>query len=483
MRHFLLRLLPFVLASTLGVAQVNVLTANGDKERTNSNLQETQLNPGSVLPGLFGELGSLPVDGQVYAQVLYVTGLSIPNQGTHNVVFVSTMHNSVYAYNVDSIAPATLLWHVTLGPSVPSNLLYSGLADFSPEVGILSTGTIDLQRGVLYVVSETLQAGVPSSLLHALDLTSGAEKLNGPITIKAIVPGTGAGALANQTVPFDSRQHIQRPGLLVANGAVYISFGSHADLSPWHGWLISYDASDLSRQTGAFLVTASGEGGAIWQSGRGLAADDAGNVYAITGNGDYDGVQNFSETFLRVSGSAATLTDWYTPVGWQSLSENDGDLSAGPALIAGTHLLLGADKYGNFYFLDTDSMGHLSDADTYYGVAQAYIFNFAVWSRSGDAYVYVQGQDDFVRCFAVTDGVLNTTPISSSSISFDSSRVGMTLSANGTRDGTGVLWETTSPGTLHAFDASDLTQELWNSDLNGSQHSLGSFVKFVNPTV
>jgi hypothetical protein len=251
-----------------------------------------------------------------------VSGLAIPGKGIQNVVFVSTMHNSVYAYNADAVSPATLLWHVNLGPSVPSEMLFGPYGDAAIEVGILSTGAIDLQRGVLYVVSDVLESGAPMFYLHALDLKTGEERLNGPVAIAATV--TTAGNPGN--VQFDPQQHIQRPALLLANSVVYVGFGSHGDQTPWHGWLMSYDASNLAQQTGVFLSTPSGNGGAIWQSGRGPAADDQGNVYAITGNGDYDGVQNFGQSFLKLAGAAPVPVGSFTPADWKSMSDNDFDL-------------------------------------------------------------------------------------------------------------------------------------------------------------
>jgi hypothetical protein len=463
-----------------------VLTANGSNDRTNANLQETVLAPANVVPGGFGKLGSLPVDGQVYAQPLYVSGLAIPGKGLLNVLFVATMHNSVYAYNADAMAPTDLLWHVNLGPPVPSSLLYADYSDIDPEIGILGAGVIDLQRRVLYVVSETLRRGVPAFFLHALDLTSGAECLNGPVEITAAVPSASAGAV------FDPLQHLQRPGLLLANDAVYIGFGSHADQNLWHGWLMSYDAANVARQIGVFLATRSGWGGAIWQSGRGPAADDQGSVYVITGNGDYDGIDNFSESFLRLTGPAPTPSDWFTPADWAALSGDDADLSAGPALISGTHLVIGADKEGNLYLVNGDDMGQMSVGNfgsaQSFSVSQSFIFNFALWGRPGNPYLYVQG--DTLACYELVDGRFNTTPISVAAAASDVSRVGMTISADGGRDDTGILWETTgdfdnpsTPGTLHAFDASNLANELWNSDMLPDQDLLGSPVKFVSPTV
>ena len=469
-----------VLGSSLGLAQVMVLTANGSNDRTNANLQETALAPANVIPGSFGKLGALPVDGQVYAQPLYVSGLTIPGKGLLNVLFVTTMHNSVYAYNADAMATPDLLWTVNLGPPVPASLLYADSSDIDPEIGILGTGAIDLQRGVLYVVSETLQRDVPAFFLHALDLTSGAETLNGPAEITAAV--------------FDPLQHLQRPGVLLANDAVYIGFGSHADQNLWHGWLMSYDAANVARQIGVFLATRSGWGGAIWQSGRGPAADDQGNVYVITGNGDYDGLDNFGESFLRLTGASPTPADWFTPANWAALSGDDADLSAGPALIPGTHLVIGADKEGSLYLVNGDAMGQMSFGDfgsaQSFSVSQGFIFNFALWSRPGNAYLYVQGEGDALACYELVGGRFNTTPVSVAAAAVDVSRVGMTISADGGQDNTGILWETTgdfdnpsTPGTLHAFDASNLANELWNSDMLPDQDLLGSPVKFVSPTV
>jgi uncharacterized protein (TIGR03437 family) len=476
-----------------GLAQVNVLTANGSNDRTNANLQETKLTPANVSPGKFGKLGSLAVDGQIYSQPLYVSGLSFPNHRTHNVVFVSTLHNSVYAYDADSVASPSLLWHVNLGPSVPSSMVFTTYADVSPEVGILSTGVIDLQRQALYVVAETLVHDAPVFCLHALDLTTGAEKMNGPVVVSATVPGTGVDALSNNLVPFVPVQHLQRPGLLETNDAVYIGFGSHADQPPWHGWLMSYDASDLSKQTGVFMSTPNGWGGAIWQSGRGLAADDQGNIYLITGNGEYDGVQSFSESFVKLAGAGATLVDWFTPDIWQDLSDSDSDLAAGPALIPGTHTILGGDKNAAFYLINGDSMGQLSapvpgQSLWYSGVVNGGMFNFAVFPQPNGAYIYMQGFQDPLKSFQLAAGAFNPVPISVAASTVDSPRVGLTISANGASNG--IVWETTAnfsdpslPGMLHAYDALDLTSELWNSDLNASRDGLGAFSKFATPTV
>jgi uncharacterized protein (TIGR03437 family) len=468
-----------VLSCILSQAQVNVLTANGSNDRTNANLDERQLSRATVGPDSFGKLAVFPVDGQVYAAPLYVSGLAIPGKGSRNVLFVTTMHNSVYAYDADSASPVSLLWRVNLGPSIPSATVFGTYGDISNEIGILGTGAIDLQRGVLYAVSETLERGAAAFYLHALDLSSGEERMNGPVAIEGAVPGG---------IAFDPRQHIQRPGLLLANDSVYIAFGSHRDQQPYHGWVLSYDASDLTRQAGVFATTPGAMGGSIWQSGRGLAADSQGNVYAIAGNGNYDGAQNFGESFLKLSGALA-LADSFTPANWQSMSDNDFDLSAGPALLPGSHTVLAADKLGNFYVLNGNSMGQPVSGNA--SAASAFsIFNFAVWNRPGNPYVYVQGEREPARCFQVADGGLASSPVSATSNALQFGRIGMTLSANGIEDGTGILWETTGDynddpqaGTLHAFDASNLAVELWNSDMNPGRDRMGAIAKFANPTV
>ena len=390
----------------------------------------------------FGKLGVFPVDGQVYAQPLFVSGLSISGKGTHNVVFVATMHNSVYAFDADAMSPVSLLWQVNLGPSVPASLLFGQYGDIANEVGILGTGAIDLERGILYVVSDVLEAGRPVFYLHALDLASGAERLNGPVALTASVSGTGSGALADGSLPFDSMQNIQRPGLLLANNSVYVAFGSHGDQYPFHGWLIGYDASDLTQQIGVYMTTPNGNGGSIWQSGRGPAADRQGNIYAVTGNGDYDGMRNFGESFVKISLQGSATVDSYTPADWKSMSDNDFDLSAGPALITGTHIFIGADKMGNLYVIDGDAMRQPGNASII-SASEGSIFNFAVWSSGDSARVYTQGGQEPVKCFQVTGIGVNPDPVSTTSGTIQFARIGMTISANGGQEGSGILWEST----------------------------------------
>jgi hypothetical protein len=414
--------------------------------------------------------------------------LLIPGRGTHNVVFLSTMHNSVYAFDADDMSPVSLLWQVNLGTSVPAALLFGQYGDIAFEVGILSTGVIDLQRGVLYIVADTLEGGTPAFYLHALDLATGVERLNGPVSLAASVPGTGSGALPGGTVRLDPGQHIQRPGLLLANDSIYVGFGSHGDQDPYHGWMLRYDASDVSRQLGAYVSTPNGNGGSFWQSGRGPAADQQGNLYAVTGNGDYDGIHNFGESFIKMSPEAPAVVDSFTPSNWKSMSDNDFDLSAGPALITGTPTVIGADKAGNLYLLNGDAMGQPGRARII-AVSAGTIFNFAVWSRSDGATVYIQGQREPPKSFQVAGNGVNPAPLSTGANPVRFARVGMTISANGDQNGSGILWETTgdynagAPGTLHAYDASNLASELWHSDMNSARDQMPPITKFVSPTV
>jgi uncharacterized protein (TIGR03437 family) len=412
------------------------------------------------------------------------------NGATHNVLYVATQHNTIFAFDADSTVPQ-VLWQTNLGASVPATLLFGPYGDIANEVGILGTPAIDLQRRVIYAVSDNFEGGAPVFHLHALDLATGNEQLGGPVTISGSVAGTGSGG-DGTTVPFNPQQHIQRPGLLLANGAVYIAFGSHGDQSPFHGWLMSYDAGDLTHQLAVYMSTPNGDGGSFWQSGRGPAADSAGNVYALTGNGDYDGQQNFGESLLKFS-PTLTLTGSFTPSNWQSLSANDADIAAGPALI-NNRTYVGADKAGNLYLLDSTAMGQPGaqngNAFQVFSVSPSAIFNFAIWDRGDNALLYIQGRGDTLKCFQFATTGFNSIPLSQSSSPVNYVRLGMTLSANGTLDGTGILWEITgnyndasTNATLHAYDASNLANELWNSDMNPAHDSMGPIVKFVSPTV
>lgn len=254
------------LCSALNAAPVDVLSANYDNARTNGNLQESILNQSNLNQNSFGKLASFAVDGQIYAQPLYVSGVSISGAGARNVVYTVTMHNSVYAIDADALGSNTPLWQVNLGPSVPSSVL--NFTDVLPEVGILSTPVIDLSRKAIYVVSDTLEDGAPVFRIHALALGDGDEMFGGPMVIAASVPGAGGGADNNGNLQFDASQQLQRPGLVLLDGAVFAAFGSHGDDGNFHGWMIGYDASNLRQQVAVLNTTPNSLGGSIWQAGR-----------------------------------------------------------------------------------------------------------------------------------------------------------------------------------------------------------------------
>ncbi len=476
-------------AASFASAQVNVLTGNYDNQRTNSNLQETILKPSLINSTTFGKIASFPVDGQIYAQPLYAAGIRVAG-AQHNVVFAATMHNSVYAFDADAPASTALLWQVNLGPSVPSAMLHN-LEDITPEIGILSTPVIDLSRQVMYVVSETLdRAQTPAFQLHALSIANGREVMNGPVTITASVAGTGAASDSGMIV-FDPTLQLQRPGLALSNGAVYLAFGSHADFFNFHGWLIGYDAGNLQHQISILNTTPNGWGSSIWQAGRAPAIDDQGNIYVSTGNGDYDGTLNFGESLLRVSAAGSKVLDWYTPENYDQLTDNDWDFgSTGAMLVPNSNYVLAGGKSGTLCLMQRDSLGHLQLGGSHTAqevqVNPNGLFNMALWANAGGPIVYLLEPLGPLKAFQIVNGQLNSLATSTYYPIPVSYYAGIAVSANGGANGTGIVWLATgssTSGTLHALDASNLSHELWNSDMISTRDSLGQFAKFVAPTV
>jgi len=466
------------------------LTANYDNDRTNANLQETSLTTSNVKAASFGKIGTFPVDGAIFAQPLYASGVEIAGKGSRNVVFAATMHNSVYAIDADAPGSTIPLWQVNLGPSVPSSVL--NFIDILPEIGILSTPVIDPILQVIYVVSDNLENGVPVFRIHALSMADGHETMNGPTSIAATVDGNGVGSRDDGTLSFDAAVSLQRPGLALLNGTVYVAFGSHGDIGGFHGWLIVYDGTDLTRRVAVLNTSPNGYGGSIWQTGRAPAIDAAGNLYVATGNGDFDGVSNFGESVLKLSGGL-TILDWYTPDQWSTWNDNDLDLgSTGMILVPNTNLLLSGGKSGHLFLMSRDSMGNLGPLNTTavqsVQVNQSGVFDLALWNSPRGPIAYVQEAFSSLQAYQVVGGRLSETKLSqtTSALTLYS---GIAISANGNTDGTGIVWQTTAdfashqqPCTLHAFDALDLSRELWNSDIVPSD-AVGRFVKFVPPTV
>jgi uncharacterized protein (TIGR03437 family) len=482
--------LPAVLCFGLTAsAQVSVLTSNYNNERNNWNPQESVLTPASVNPSNFGKIGSFPVDGQIYAQPLYVSGLQIPGAGTRDVVYIATMHNSVYAIDAGAPQSTTPLWTVNLGPSLPSSEI-PNFTDIVPEIGILGTPVIDLGRGAIYVVAETFENKTPVFRIHALSLADGHEMFSGPTVITANVRGTGDGG---DTVTFDPRQHLQRPGLALVNGVVYAGFGSHRDEYNWYGWLLGYAASDLRNQIAKWNATPNGSGGSIWQCGRAPAIDAAGILYLVTSNGDYDGQANLGESFVKLSTPGLSVLDWYTPNNVDELNLHDWDVgSSGAILIPNLNLVVGVGKSGELFAVNRNSMGHQSaNSPTQRVQASNYpLFSMALWNSDQGPIVYLLDTSGPLYAFRFAGGQPQVSPFSATNPTVYTLFSGLAVSSNGAAAPTGIVWQTVGdtgtfgiPGSLHAFAATDLSDELWNSDMVPDRDRLGRFAKFVAPTV
>ncbi len=467
--------------------QVSVLTYHNDLARTGQNLNETLLTRAAVSSGQFGPLFRYPVDGQIYAQPLYLPGVVVPGNGIHNIVIVATEHDSVYAFDADnSLAP---LWHTSfLNPAqgvTTASATDLGCGSIVPEVGITATPVIDPATGTLYVVAMTEDStGSYVHRLHALDVTTGAEKPGSPVEIQASVPGTGDG---NTTVQFKPWLHKERAGLLLLNGVVYTAWSSQCDSGNYHGWIIAYDAATL-HQTAVFIDTPNWDAGAFWQAGAAPAADADGNIYAVSANGTFDanmGGPDLGESVLKLAtGKNLTVSDYFAPYNAGALSDKDMDLGSSGALLLpdGTgsadhpHLLISGSKSGTVYLLDRDSLGHFQpDGDTQ--IVQSLpdavgpLFGIPAYFNHT---VYFSAAHDQVKAFALRDGLLSTVPVSISNAEFAELGTVPSISANGASNG--ILWTIDPAGQLHAYDAADLSDQLY-------QGSVGTYVKFSTPTI
>ncbi len=523
MKHHVMRiakvsLLTLTLFSAiLGVGQVSVLTQHNDNARTGQNLNETVLNTSNVNQSSFGKLFWRTVDGFINAQPLYVPGLTIQG-ATHNVVYVATQHNSVYAFDADDPNASAPLWQVNLGTSVPSEdiCIITGdtnpsdcpYYDISPEIGITATPVIDttLTPGIIYVVTRTKNTSNSTyhDYLHALALTSGIEQLGGPVEITGQVSGTGTGS-SGGTLTFNPTYHHQRPSLLLVNGVLYIAFGSVGDIGTWHGWVMSYNATNL-QQEAIFSVTPNGDDGGIWSCGQGLVADAGGNVYTMTGNGDFTantGGADYGDSFVKFSGSSLTVADYFTPYNQATLAADNTDLgSGGPMLMPGTSLLVGLGKDSIFRVVNSTDMGHYNssvddDVQEFSATNTPFFSSPIYWnSPNNGPVVYIWGKSDSLKAFKFTGSLFQTTPVSESTIqnsSGFSNAAALSLSANDNLTGTGIVWSsaplsgvaTGVPvlGVLRAFDATNLTTELWDSTQNLTRDNVGNYAKFNPPTI
>jgi len=494
---------------------LDVLTYRNNVARTSVQSQESTLTPTNVNADTFGKVFTLATDGYVYAQPLYVAGYQMNDGQLHNVLYVATTADSVYAFDADNNNPsAGYLWKVTtLGEGEETQTqVDTNCADMKTNQGIVGTPVIDRALGVLYLVSASkLVSGNTTTFyqrIHALNLATGAEMLNGPTEIAASVPGTGAGSVGG-VVSFDPLRNNQRAALAEANGSVWIAWASHCDYGNYHGWVIGYNENDLTQQTGVFNTTPNGEEGGIWMSGGGIAADNAGNLFVAAGNGDFDGNDgegDYADTAQRLainpSTSALTLGDWFTPSDQQFLTDNDQDMGTvdtmlfdDPASGVAPHLLATGDKTGRVYLLNRDAMGgydagaggangDLQDAR----IATQVFSSFAYFNQQ--IYVGAGGQPlvafPFTPGTATTAGYVTPTPTSATATTFSanysSGGINPMISANGTADG--IVWgQDVSGRVLYAFDASNLANQLYASSTNSTRDQPAPPVKMTVPTI
>lgn len=485
------------LSPGLAAAQVSITTWHNDNLRDGQNTHEAVLTPSNVNSTTFGKLFSYAVDAEIVAQPLYVPNVSIPGQGTHNVVYVATENDSVYAFDANGLT-STPLWHVSLlsGTESPGRCTVFGLicaaVDF--HLGITSTPVINTATKTMYVLALIQQSdGTYIDRFQALDITTGAEKFGGPVTIQASVSGTGAGSV-NGMIAFFAYNELQRPGLLLLNGTIYLAWGARVQMEPWHGWVMTYNATTLA-QIAVFNDSPNGDRAGIWESGGGLAADAAGNVYLQTGDGTFDastGGTDYGDSFLKLS-SSLTAKDYFTPYNQAILEAGDLDVGGGAGVIlptqAGTYPdeIVGADKQGNIYLVDRDNMGGYSSTQnnniqTVTGSPGGYTGSPTYWNSA----VYLGGIQDSVSRYTLKRGLLSTAPASKSPTTFYHGTT-PSISANGNMNG--IVWAidvgraATLPCVLHAYNALNLGQELYNSNQAGTRDQPGPGISFIVPTI
>lgn len=477
-------------------AQVNVLTWHNDNARTGQNLQETILTPRTVRPQTFGRLATLGVDGKVDAQPLYVAKVAIPGQGNRNVLYVATEHGSLYAFDADNFA---LLHQVSLlGPGeTPSD--DRSCSQVTPEIGITATPAIDLAAGpagTLLAIAMSKDSGQRyHQRLHALDLPTLNEQPGGPVEIQASAAGSGV------ETTFDPAAHVERPGLLISNGTVYTSWGSHCDQGAYAGWLLSYNEATLA-QTGVLSLVPNGREAGVWSAGSGPAIDAAGNVFLLTGNGTFDTALNaagfpsggdYGNAFVKIStGGALSVSDYFTMTNTVSESDHDVDLGSGGLMLlpplenGGTTvaLVVGAGKDGNVYVLDQSNLGRFHPAGD--GIYQRLTGALPGGAWSSPAWfngrLYYGGVGDALKAFAFSGGSFSVDSHSANPFPYPGATPA--ISANGASNG--IVWavENQPAAVLHAYDAANLAYELYNSNqaMGGRDH-FGAGNKFIVPTI
>jgi hypothetical protein len=498
--------LPVIIWMILGVqaqTYTGMPTWHNDPARTGQNLQEIILTPSNVNVASFGKIFSYPVDGQIVGQPLFVYKVTIPNQGTFNVVYVATENDSVYAFDADGSHTGPLWQDVFINPSkgitpIPCADTGSGKdCPFVSVIGITGTPVIDLTTGTMYLTAATKENGKYVQRLHALDITSGGEKFGGPVVIKAAVKGTGAGS-KNGMVAFSPLHENQRTGLLLLNGVVYVGWASYGDIAPFHGWILGYNAGTLARAA-VFNTAPNGSDAGVWQSGGAPSVDPAGFIYLQTGNGTFDvnsGGKDRGDSFLKLKAPGLTVSDYFTPFNQAILDTGDIDLGSGAGVIVPTQAgkfpdeIISAGKQGIIYVVNRLHMGKF-DPNTDHvvqkiqGSIKGYWSSAAYWNGN----VYFSGKSDFLSQYALSNGLLSTNPIFQASAQFVSGST-PAVSANGSTNG--IVWAVEHrpkvknqfpPGTLHAYNASNVSQELYNTNQAGSRDVPGPAVPFSIPTV
>jgi hypothetical protein len=483
-------------------ASTAVTTLRNDNGRSGQYTNETVLNDANVNQTQFGKRVSYPVDGQLYAQPLYVPGLSIGG-GTHNVVFAASENDSVYAFDADATSAVAPLWRTSLLPSgataVPNSVLNCG--DLQPIIGITSTPVIDTSTGTMYVVAYSDEGGSLVYRLHALDITTGKDR-SPAIVIQGSVPGTGAGS-SGGTLTFDPKLERQRVGLLFANGKVYIAFASFCDIGSYHGWIFSYTFNGTAfQQVNAYNDTPNGIQGGIWGGDGALVADPSANVYYASGNGTFDantGGADMGDSFVRLNASLQRQ-DSFTPFNQSCLSQGDQDLgSGGPLLLPAANALISAGKEGRPYVVSTTSMGgftadpnlvcggtdaNRTDIDKVQqelapGTVGPLFGTPAFCNCPSGQFVYFAQSNGPTRAFTWSGGKLSTAPTSMTSANGGDPVV----SSNGTASGTAIVWNLDFGATLHAYDPTNLAHELYDSGQNASRDGLSGYVKFSSVMV
>jgi hypothetical protein len=505
---------------TIGVTNLSgVFTFHDDLARDGVNSQEFALTPSNVNTATFGKLFSCQADGAIYGQPLWVGNASIGG-GTHNVVIAATMHDSVYVFDADA-SPCVTYWHKQLIPSGETYGSYSDVSssDIYPDIGILATPVVDASTDKIYVVAKTKNSssGVYHQRLHALNLADGSEPVAAvDLTSSITVPGTGDSGdsscpSASGSVPFCPLRLNQRAGLALVNGIVYVTWASHGDTQPYHGWIIGFNASTLA-QTTIYNPSPNGREAGIWMSGGAPAFDSSNNLYAITGNGDFDGTHDFGDSLLKLSTtSGLSLTDSFTPSNQATLDSQDLDFGAGAAVVlvdlpssaAYTHLVIGGGKgagfAGEMFVLNRDNLGGYDQGSGGTDkVVQEFSFNHAIFATPAfwQNQMYIAGVGGPLEVFALssTTSTFNTAPTSQSTATIGFPGATPSISSSGSTNG--IVWaidshaygtsdngsQAAGPAVLRAFDATNLSNELWDSGMV-SGDAAGNAVKFTVPTI